>query len=250
MGKDNLLKEKIDALYNIIDKANNIVVLTGAGISVPSGIPDFRSATGLYSTPYGDYNAETMISHDFFETYVDEFYKFYKEKLIYKNAKANDAHKLLAKLEAIGKLKCVITQNIDGLHQDGGSKNVCEIHGSIHRNYCIRCGKFFDLDYVLKHEGTPRCDDCGAVIKPDVVLYGEGLDPFVWRKAIRAIDDADTFIVIGTSLIVYPAASLVDYFEGNTKVVINKSETIQDAKADLVINEDCALVAKELMKRL
>jgi len=249
MGKEKSFDEKIEALYKLIDKSKNIVVLTGAGISVPSGIPDFRSSTGLYSTPYGDYSPETMISHDFFEAYPDEFYKFYKEKMLFPKAKANMAHELLAKLEKMGKLKAVITQNIDGLHQKGGSKVVYEIHGSVHRNYCVRCGKFFDLSYIVKQEGTPKCNDCGGLIKPDVVLYGESIDQNVLRKVIRAIDDADMFIVIGTSLVVYPAAGLLEYFEGNHLVLINKGATTYDGMAELIVNEDCAKVAEELMKK-
>lgn len=249
MAKELSFDEKIESLYKFIDKSKNIVVLTGAGISVPSGIPDFRSADGLYSTPYGDYPPEVMISHDFFYAYTDEFYRFYKEKMLFPKAKANSAHECLAALEKMGKVKAVITQNIDGLHQKGGSKTVYEIHGSVHRNYCTRCGKFFDLNYVMKSDGVPKCDDCRATIKPDVVLYGEALDQDVLRKVIRAIDDADMFIVIGTSLVVYPAAGLLDYFEGDRIVLINKGQTTYDSRADLIINEDCAKVAEALMKK-
>lgn len=244
------MEDKVEVLYKLINESKNIVVLTGAGISVPSGIPDFRSATGLYSTPYGNFQPEVMISHDFFWSYPEEFYKFYKEKMLFPKAKANSAHKLLAKLEEIGKLKAVITQNIDGLHQDGGSKVVYEIHGSVHRNYCTRCGKFFDLKYVTESDGIPKCNDCKAIIKPDVVLYGESLDQDVLRKVIRAIDDADMFIVVGTSLVVYPAAGLLDYFEGDKLVLINKGSTTYDGRADLIINEDCSKVADELLKKL
>lgn len=249
MAKELTFEEKINALYKLIDKSKNIVVLTGAGISVPSGIPDFRSASGLYSTPYGNYPPEVMISHDFFYEHTEDFYRFYKEKMLFPKAKANPAHECLASLEKMGKLKAVITQNIDGLHQKGGSKTVYEIHGSVHRNYCTRCGKFFDLNYVMKYDGIPKCDDCRATIKPDVVLYGESLDQDILRKVIRAIDDADMFIVIGTSLVVYPAAGLLDYFEGDRIVLINKGQTTYDQRADLIINEDCAKVAEELMKK-
>lgn len=239
MAGDNLAN--IQKLKDAIARSNRIVVLTGAGISVPSGIPDFRSATGLYATPFGSYRPEEMISHEFYVLHRKEFYEFYKQKMLYPDAKPNQAHVFLAKLEQQGKLSAVITQNIDGLHQAAGSKRVYELHGSVHRNYCERCRKFYDLDYIIKSDGVPKCS-CGGSIKPDVVLYGEGLDTDILMASINALRQADLFIVIGTSLAVYPAAGLVDYYGGKTKVVINKSSTPYDAYADIVINDDCAKV--------
>ena len=234
-------KDQVEKLKKAIKNSHNIVVLTGAGISVPSGIPDFRSATGLYSTPFGAFSPEEMISHDFYVRHRKEFYEFYKQKMLYPLAKPNPAHKFLAKLEEQGKLLAVITQNIDGLHQAAGNKRVYELHGSVHRNYCEKCGKFFDLDYIVNSDGVPKCS-CGGSIKPDVVLYGESLDTDVLMSSVNALRQADLFIVIGTSLAVYPAAGLVDYYGGRTKVVINKSATPYDAYADIVINDDCAKV--------
>lgn len=243
----NIALEKLAAA---IRSHNRIVVLSGAGISVPSGIPDFRSAHGLYSTRYGKYCAEEIISHDFFLTDVDDFYGFYKSKMLYPSAKPNAMHLLLARLEKEGKISLVITQNIDGLHQSAGSKKVCELHGSVHRNYCESCGKFFDLEYVFSSCGTPRCDECGGIIKPDVVLYGESLDSRNLRDSVSALQSADMLIVIGTSLVVYPAAGLVDYFDGDTIAVINKSSTHLDSRADILVCEDCASVARWLDKNL
>lgn len=239
MAGDNLAN--IQKLKDAIARSNRIVVLTGAGISVPSGIPDFRSATGLYATPFGSYRPEEMISHEFYVLHRREFYEFYKQKMLYPDAKPNQAHVFLAKLEQQGKLSAVITQNIDGLHQAAGSKRVYELHGSVHRNYCERCRKFYDLDYIIKSDVVPKCS-CGGSIKPDVVLYGEGLDTDILMASINALRQADLFIVIGTSLAVYPAAGLVDYYGGKTKVVINKSSTPYDDYADIVINDDCAKV--------
>lgn len=236
-------------LKNAIEKSSRIAVLTGAGVSVPSGIPDFRSATGLYSTSVGKYRAEDIISHDFFMFRPDDFYAFYKSKMCYPNAEPNAMHLFLARLEKAGKINAVVTQNIDGLHQKAGSERVCELHGSIWRNRCERCGKAFSLDYVLQANGTPHCD-CGGIIKPDVVLYGENLDGKVLRDSVRAINSADLFMVIGTSLVVYPAAGLVDYFCGDEIALINKSATYIDSRADIVLNEDCALVAKWLDENL
>ncbi len=237
--------EAILALKQAIANSKSIVVLTGAGISVPSGIPDFRSANGLYSTPFGAFSPEEMISHDFYVRHRKEFYEFYKQKMLYPSAEPNAAHLYLAKLESEGKLSAVITQNIDGLHQKAGSKRVLELHGSVHRNYCEKCGKFFDLDYIINSGDVPKCS-CGGSIKPDVVLYGESLDADVLMSSVNALRHADLFIVIGTSLAVYPAAGLVDYYGGKTKVVINKSATPYDAYADIVINDDCAKVCKVL----
>lgn len=251
--KDDLFDEKtlqsLCALKRGIEKSRRIVALTGAGISVPSGIPDFRSATGLYSTNYGNYRAEDVISHDFFMAHPNDFYAFYKSKMCHPEAQPNAMHHLLARLEKAGKISAVVTQNIDGLHQKAGSERVLELHGSIWRNHCERCGKPTSLDFVLHAEGTPHCS-CGGIIKPDVVLYGESLDGRVLRDSIRAVSGADMLIVIGTSLVVYPAAGLVDYFNGAITALVNKSATSFDERADVVLNKDCALVAKWLYERL
>ncbi len=240
----------LEELKEAIRTHDKIVVLSGAGISVPSGIPDFRSAHGLYSTKYGNFSAEEIISHDFFLSHVDVFYEFYKSKMLYPSAKPNAMHYLLARLEREGKISLVITQNIDGLHQEAGSERVCELHGSVHRNHCERCGKFFDLNYITASIGTPKCDECGGIIKPDVVLYGEMLDSKDLNNAVRALRGTDMLIVIGTSLVVYPAAGLCECFGGDTTAVINKSSTYMDARADILINDDCALVAEWLDKNL
>ena len=224
-----------DELVKLIKESNNIVFFGGAGVSTESHIPDFRSEDGLYKakTKYG-YSPETLISHSFFQRHTDKFYEYYKENLIYLDAKPNDAHYALAKLEEMGKLKAVVTQNIDNLHQMAGSKTVYELHGSIHRNYCMKCGKFYDAEYVKKSEGVPHCS-CGGEIKPDVVLYEEGLDAKTMDGAVRAIGSADTLIIGGTSLVVYPAAGFIDYFRGKHLVVINKSSTEKAVRAELSI---------------
>lgn len=224
-----------EKLKELINGSNNIVFFGGAGVSTESGIPDFRSTDGLYHQEY-DYPPETILSHSFFMRNPEEFYRFYKNKMLCLDAKPNMAHKKLAELEKAGKLKAVITQNIDGLHQAAGSKEVLELHGSVHRNYCMKCGKYYDAEYMLHAEGVPTCS-CGGRIKPDVVLYEEGLDMTVMARAIQAIQDADMLIIGGTSLIVYPAAGLIDYYRGNKLVVINMSVTSQDKNADLVIQE-------------
>ena len=243
-------ENKINLLRNMIAKSNNIVALTGAGISVPSGIPDFRSSDGLYTTSKGySYSAEELLSHTCFVNATDEFYEFYKNNMIYKNATFNKAHSYLKKLEDAGKLKAVITQNIDGLHTLAGSKNVLEFHGSIYRNTCTGCGKKYDLDYVLASKGIPRCSVCGNIIKPDVVLYEEGLDEQTVTKSIQAVCSADMLLVIGTSLKVYPAAGLVDYYRGNRLVLINKDATGYDKSADLVLNEDIIKVIDKLAEK-
>lgn len=247
---DKLTSEKLCDLKSAIEKSHNIVVLTGAGISVPSGIPDFRSAQGLYATTVGKYRAEDIISHSFFMSNPSDFYDFYKSKMVWQSAKPNAMHNLLARLEREDKISGIVTQNIDGLHQEAGSKKVYELHGSIWRNRCERCHKFFELDYVMSHEGVPHCDECGGVIKPEVVLYEEGLDERVLRGAINAISNADMLIVIGTSLVVYPAAGLVGYFDGDVVCLINKSSTYFDKQADILLSEDCALVAKWLDENL
>ena len=227
---------RIEELQKIIDESQNIVFFGGAGVSTESGIPDFRSQDGLYNQKY-KYPPERIVSHSFFRAKTEEFYEFYKDKMIFPEAKPNAAHLKLAELEKAGKLSAVITQNIDGLHQMAGSKNVLELHGSIHRNYCQGCGKFYAVDYIMNSEGIPKCEDCGGLIKPDVVLYEEGLDARVTDAAVRAIASADTLIIGGTSLIVYPAASYINYFRGRNLVVINKSDTARSVNATLVIND-------------
>ena len=227
-------KEQITQLQKMIDDSDRIVFFGGAGVSTESNIPDFRSADGLYHQNY-KYTPEQIVSHSFFMHNPEGFYEFYKEKMMYLNAKPNAAHKKLAELEAAGKLKAVITQNIDGLHQAAGSKTVLELHGSVHRNYCQKCGKFFDAKYILNSKGTPKCDVCDGEIKPDVVLYEEGLDDETMRQAIYYISQADLLIIGGTSLAVYTAAGLIDYYCGNKLVLINKSTTPLDRRADLKI---------------
>jgi NAD-dependent deacetylase len=231
-------------LQEIIDDSENIVFFGGAGVSTESGIPDFRSADGIYHQQYR-YSPEQIVSHSFFMRNTDAFYEFYKEKMMFLEAKPNAAHLKLAQLEAEGKLKAVITQNIDGLHQAAGSKNVWELHGSIHRNYCRKCGKFYDASYVKNADGVPRCE-CGGLIKPDVVLYEEGLDSGVIEHSIRAICEADTLIIGGTSLVVYPAAGFIDYFRGKHLVVINKSATAKEVRAELTIAAPIGEVMKGL----
>ena len=228
-----------NSLKDLIANHNNIVFFGGAGVSTESNIPDFRSSTGLFSQKLNkQFTAEQLVSHTFFVRYPEEFFEFYKDKLIYPNAKPNNAHIALAKLEEMGKLKAVITQNIDGLHQMAGSKNVLELHGSVHRNYCTKCGKFFDLESMLNLGGNiPYCDNCGSIVKPDVVLYEEALDSDVITKTISAISNADLLIIGGTSLAVYPAASFIDYYKGDYIALINKANTVYDKSASLVINK-------------
>ena len=229
----------VQALEEILAKSSRIVFFGGAGVSTESGIPDFRSVDGLYHQKY-DYPPETILSHTFWEQNPEEFYRFYRDKLIVKGAKPNAAHLRLAKLEKQGKLKAVVTQNIDGLHQAAGSKTVYELHGSTLRNYCTRCGKFFPVQFIEYAagvgDGVPRCDECGGIVKPDVVLYEEGLDEETMENAVHAIRGADTLIVGGTSLAVYPAAGLLRYFRGENLVVINKQPTPADAMANLLIH--------------
>ena len=222
---------KISQLQEIIDSSDNIVFFGGAGVSTESGIPDFRSADGIYSrTP------EELVSHTYYMEHTEEFFEFYKENLIFKDAEPNPAHYKLAELEKKGKLKAVITQNIDGLHQKAGSKNVLELHGSVHRNYCQVCGEGYDVDYILESDGVPKCS-CGGIIKPDVVLYEEPLNNAVLNFSIDYIQNAETLIIGGTSLVVYPAAGLINYFHGKNLVLINKSQTPYDDFASLVIND-------------
>ena len=229
------MDEKLEQLRQWMKESSRIVFFGGAGVSTESGIPDFRSVDGLYNQKY-QYPPETIISHSFYVRNPEEFYRFYKDRMLFPDAKPNAAHLALAKLEAQGKLKAVITQNIDGLHQAAGSKEVLELHGSVHRNYCTRCGKFYDLDYVMHSEGVPKCS-CGGAIKPDVVLYEEGLDSEILERSIRYIRTADMLIIGGTSLVVYPAAGLIDYYRGNRLVLINKGATSRDSQANLVISE-------------
>ena len=238
--------DKYEELKKIIDTSKNTVLFTGAGISCPSGIPDFRSADGLYSEKGGGYSPEQIISHSFFVAHPKEFYEFYKSKMVYPKAKPNAAHRYFAKLEAEGKLSAIVTQNIDGLHQAAGSRNVLEFHGSVHRNHCMRCGKFFDVNYVMNSSGAPKCDKCGGPVKPDVVLYEEGIDADVFEKSVAAIENAQTVIVVGTSLAVYPAAGLLTGFRGENLVLVNKQATPFDRYATLVFNEDVVNVVKRL----
>lgn len=234
----------MNGLQEIIDDSEKIVFFGGAGVSTESGIPDFRSVDGLYNQKY-DYPPETIISHSFFVRYPEEFYRFYRDKMIFPDAKPNDAHKKLAELEKCGKLSAVVTQNIDGLHQMAGSKNVIELHGSVHRNYCTKCGKFYPLSAITESAGVPKCE-CGGTIKPDVVLYEESLKTEDIERAVSEISAADTLIIGGTSLVVYPAAGLVRYFKGKHLAVINKSE-INANNAELVINDSIGKVMSKII---
>jgi len=239
------LDEKIQELQEIIDNAERIVFFTGAGVSTDSGIPDFRSQDGLYHMQY-DYPPETIVSHSFFVHQTEEFYRFYKDKMLALDAEPNYTHKLMADLEAKGKCIGVVTQNIDGLHQKAGSKKVYELHGSVLRNYCTKCGTFYDAKYIKESEGIPRCEKCGGLIKPDVVLYEEGLNEEVLNGALNAIESADVLIILGTSLVVYPAAGLVRYFRGDKLVLINRDVTPYDSNADLLIQASFSDVIPKL----
>ena len=223
-----------ETLKKWLAESNNIVFFGGAGVSTESKIPDFRSTDGLYNQQYA-YPPETILSHTFYMRKTDEFYRFYRNKMLFPDAEPNRAHKALAKLEAEGRLKAVVTQNIDGLHQKAGSKEVMELHGSVLRNYCQRCGKFHGIEAILHSDGVPKCE-CGGTIKPDVVLYEEGLDQHTLQRSVYHISHADVLIIGGTSLTVYPAAVLIDYYRGNKLVLINKSVTPMDSRADLVIS--------------
>lgn len=229
-----MYETETDKLQKIIDESKNIVFFGGAGVSTESGIPDFRSADGIYHQAYR-YSPEQVVSHSFFMQHTEAFYDFYRDKMMILDAKPNPAHLKLAELEQAHKLKAVITQNIDGLHQAAGSKNVFELHGSIRRNYCMKCGRFYDAQYVKDSEGIPRCE-CGGIVKPDVVLYEEGLDQMTIQGAVEAISHADTLIIGGTSLVVYPAAGFIDYFRGSHLAVINKSHTAKAVRAELSIS--------------
>ena len=226
----------VEQFVDMVQHSNNIVFFGGAGVSTESGIPDFRSVDGLYNQKY-QYPPEHILSHTFYRENPEEFYRFYRDKMLCLDAKPNMAHIKLAELEKAGKLKAIITQNIDGLHQKADSKNVLELHGSVHRNFCEHCHKFFDAEYILHSTGIPKCDACGGPIKPDVVLYEEGLDNDVIEQALYYISHADMLIIGGTSLVVYPAAGLVRYYNGHKLVLINKSSTDMDSSADLVTKE-------------
>ncbi len=232
-----------EQLRQWIESSDNIVFFGGAGVSTESNIPDFRSVDGLYNQEY-DYPPETILSHTFFMRKPEEFFRFYRNKMIFKDAEPNKAHLALAKLEAQGKLKAVITQNIDGLHQKAGSKEVLELHGSVLRNRCMQCHQFFSLEDILERDGVPHCD-CGGIIKPEVVLYEEGLDSYLLEKAVSYIRNADMLIIGGTSLAVYPAAGLIDYYQGDRLVLINRDSTGRDRQADLVIREPIGQVLGE-----
>ena len=235
------MQDEIMKFVEMVEGSDNIVFFGGAGVSTESGIPDFRSVDGLYNQTY-KYPPETIISHTFYEERPEEFFEFYKDRMLFLDAKPNMAHLKLAELERRGKLKAVITQNIDGLHQAAGSRNVLELHGSVLRNYCEKCGKFFDVGYVKNAKGVPHCDACGGRVKPDVVLYEEGLDMYTMEAALNYISRADMLIIGGTSLVVYPAAGLVRYYRGKKLVLINKSSTSMDRLANLVIHESIGKV--------
>lgn len=239
------MTESIEKLNEIIQKYDNIVFFGGAGVSTESGIPDFRSVDGLYHQQY-DYPPETILSHSFYRAKPQEFYRFYRNKMLFTDAKPNAAHLKLAGLEARGKVRAVITQNIDGLHQAAGSKVVLELHGSVLRNYCEKCHAFHDVNYIIQSTDVPLCEKCGGPVKPDVVLYEEGLDDKTLHAAVRYISEAEVLIIGGTSLAVYPAAGLIDYFKGDCLVVINKAPTPRDKFADLLISEPIGEVFSQI----
>lgn len=242
MSEAEKTETAIQTFVQMVKESDNIVFFGGAGVSTESGIPDFRSVDGLYNQTY-DYPPETILSHSFYVAKPEEFYRFYRNKMLCPGVQPNVTHKVLARLEEAGKLRSVVTQNIDGLHQAAGSKRVWELHGSVHRNYCQRCGKQFDVNYILESpDPVPVCDACGGRIKPDVVLYEEGLDDHTVQQAIYDISHADMLIIGGTSLAVYPAAGLIDYYRGHKLVLINKSATPMDSRADLVIQEGLGAV--------
>ncbi|MGM0396884.1 MAG: NAD-dependent protein deacylase [Bacillota bacterium] len=241
----------IGKLSGIIEKSDNIVFFGGAGVSTESNIPDFRSESGIYSTKnkYG-YPPEYLLSHSFFRDHQDEFFRYYRDNMLYPDAKPNKAHKALGRLEEMGKLRAVITQNIDGLHQLGGSKNVLEIHGSVHRNYCLSCGMEYPMEKMQSFESHPICDKCGGIVRPDVVLYEEGLNMRVMEKAVDYIKRAQVLIVGGTSLKVYPAAGLVEYFRGEELILINKTSTDYDKRATLIFRDSIGEVLDNAVRRL
>lgn len=239
------MNDKIATLQQWIDESSRIVFFGGAGVSTESGIPDFRSVDGLYHQQY-DYPPETILSHTFYRKKTEEFYRFYRAKMLVLDAAPNAAHRKLAQWEQEGKLKAVVTQNIDGLHQAAGSRNVYELHGSVHRNYCEKCSEFYDAEFILNSSGVPVCEKCGGQIKPDVVLYEEGLDTATMQGAVKAISHADILIIGGTSLTVYPAAGLIDYYSGNKLVLINKSVTPMDSRADLLLQGSIGEIFEKL----
>ena len=239
-------KDPVEELQKIISESSNIVFFGGAGVSTESGIPDFRSVDGLYHQQW-DYPPEVILSHSFFMKNPEEFYRFYRAKMLCE-AQPNPAHKKLAALEKTGKLKAVITQNIDNLHQMAGSKNVLELHGSVYRNHCMKCGTFYDVEYMKSTQGVPRCPKCGGIIKPDVVLYEESLDSQVLQESVRVISQAEVMIIGGTSLSVYPAASLIDYFRGSHLVVINRDPTPRDSMAQIVISQPIGEVFAQIQE--
>ena len=238
------MENKIQKLKSLIEKSNNIVFFGGAGVSTESGIPDFRSKDGLYNQKY-KYPPEEILSHTFFMNQTEEFYEFYREKLNSLKYQPNITHLKLTELENQGKLKAIITQNIDGLHQKAGSKNVLELHGSVLRNYCMECGKFYDAEFIFNSKEIPRCD-CGGIVKPDVVLYEDSLNDVILENSIRAIQNADLMIVAGTSLTVYPASGLINYFRGQNLVLINRDATPYDSRSNLVINESLGKIFEKL----
>lgn len=237
--------KQAEQLKQIVEHSNNIVFFGGAGVSTESGIPDFRSVDGLYNQKYA-YPPETILSHTFYRNKPEEFYRFYRDKMLFLNAEPNAAHLKLARWEKEGRLKAVITQNIDGLHQAAGSKKVLELHGSVRRNYCEDCGRFFSAEYMLHGTGVPVCDQCGGPVKPDVVLYEEGLDQQTMTEAVGYIKNSDVLIIGGTSLVVYPAAGLIDFYKGNKLIVINKTPTGRDNAADLVVQGSIGEIFSQL----
>ena len=245
------MDQQIKQMKEIIKDSNNIVFFGGAGVSTASGIPDFRSATGLYNQKTeGDYSPEYLLSHEFLTDHPEEFCNYYKGQLIFPDAKPNKAHIALATLEKLGKLRAVITQNIDGLHQMAGSTNVLELHGNLQDHYCLSCGQRYDLDYAMKQKGKTLCEKCGGFVRPDVVLYGESLNMSVLQQAVEAIAQADVLIVAGTSLVVYPAAGLVRYYRGNKLMIINQQSTPRDNSADFCVHDDLTKVMDELVQDL